>query len=138
MTNANKTVWNKSRDELIFNNQPGLYQDYVNASDVIVKAGINNVGLIIGCDTWEYPLWRYLRLNKNSRPRVASYKIDSIQPEAEGLFLLGVSDEKGNTIRFPYVFNKNKANSVQWNIIYPYNAKLNDSIGQMIIKAQNK
>jgi hypothetical protein len=47
----------KSRMELYFNNRPQLYESYKMAMDVIVKSGVKTIGLYIGNDDLEYPLW---------------------------------------------------------------------------------
>lgn len=47
----------KERNELYFMYRPELYQSYKEAMDVLQKAGVQDVGLYIGGDDWEYPFW---------------------------------------------------------------------------------
>jgi hypothetical protein len=63
-----KTLWNTPRDELVLVNR---YTDtsYTDACAAIVEAKIKNLGIIIGEDSWEYPLWRYIRKNSNEKSR---------------------------------------------------------------------
>ena len=47
---------------------PDLYQDFIDASAFIKDRGIKDVGLALGWNTLEYPLWNILKKeNKNIR-----------------------------------------------------------------------
>jgi hypothetical protein len=49
------------RDAQRFRNHPGLRPVYESAARVVADMGCRRVGLILGWDGWEYPLWPLLR-----------------------------------------------------------------------------
>ncbi len=49
------------RTDGYFTKQPGLLPVYRRIADTLGASGCSQVGLIIGGDTWEYPLWMLLR-----------------------------------------------------------------------------
>lgn len=55
----------KPRTQLYFAYRPALYESYKKAIEMLEKAGVQDVGLHIGGDGWEYPFWV---LAKGSRP----------------------------------------------------------------------
>jgi hypothetical protein len=50
--------------ERLFVNQQRLLGNYKDAVDIIVRSKASNVGLVLGNDSWEYPIWRMLRDRK--------------------------------------------------------------------------
>jgi len=58
----------QSRDEKLFAQQPQLLAPYRDAVDVIVRSQASQIGLALGGDSWEYPLWRMLRDRNPHRP----------------------------------------------------------------------
>lgn len=118
----NKMFWNTSRDELVFYNYPGTYQDYTSACYIISKTNTADIGLIIGADTWEYPLWRYMRHTKSVTPQINHEVSDSIYLKANTLFILNRSnnivDINDKNKDIPFVYQRDVS---QWVILYPYN-----------------
>jgi hypothetical protein len=57
-----------SRDERLFVNQPALLAPYRDAVDIIVRSNASRVGLVVGGDSWEYPVWRLLRDRNPGHP----------------------------------------------------------------------
>jgi 4-amino-4-deoxy-L-arabinose transferase-like glycosyltransferase len=60
--NETRPLWSlkwlrKTRMERYFRNKPELYDSYRIAMDIIIKSGVKTVGLYLGGDDWEYPLW---------------------------------------------------------------------------------
>ncbi len=51
------SIFRSSRAEAYFNNQPQLRQPYLQAAQALQDLGCQRVGLILGADDWEYPLW---------------------------------------------------------------------------------
>jgi hypothetical protein len=50
--------WAKlDREKLYFNNNKALYRDYRAATDLLKNERAERVGLFLGGDDWEYPLW---------------------------------------------------------------------------------
>jgi hypothetical protein len=50
-----------SQDERRFVNQPQLLASYRDAVDTIVRSRAARIGLVLGGDSWEYPVWWMLR-----------------------------------------------------------------------------
>jgi hypothetical protein len=57
-----------SRDEKLFANQPQLMAPYRDAVELIARSQASQIGLLLGGDSWEYPLWRMLRDRSPNRP----------------------------------------------------------------------
>lgn len=108
------TIWYNSRNRLIFNNNKSLYDCYTNACEVIVKNKKKDIGLIIGMDTWEYPIWRYIRINSEVMPKIHHVGKGHIKDSVDALFISEV--EKIN-YSGPVVCGRNNENS-NWNIEY--------------------
>lgn len=111
MTAKENSVWVSSRDKLFFNNYPDLYDKYTAASDILVKSQISDIGLIMGSDTWEYPLWRYMRLHMLSMPRITHQKADSIDQQVEGLFVYESLYEGKRINSYPHIYIRDNAAS---------------------------
>ena len=54
----------------LFRAQPELQSSISNLSDVVRKQRCGRIGLIMGEDDWEYPLWHLLRNSKGVRPHL--------------------------------------------------------------------
>jgi hypothetical protein len=52
-----RNIWNTSRIENYFNNRPELEDPYMAAAEFVRSQGCSAAGLIMGADSWEYPLW---------------------------------------------------------------------------------
>jgi hypothetical protein len=58
-----------SRDDRLFVNQPQLLTPYREAVEMIIGSNASRIGLVLGGDSWEYPVWRMLRdRNAGGRP----------------------------------------------------------------------
>jgi hypothetical protein len=60
----------QSRDALYFCNKPGLRERYFAAVEVLVKEKADRIGLVIGGDSWEYPLWALMRRRVPVMPEI--------------------------------------------------------------------
>jgi hypothetical protein len=58
----------QSRDERLFVSQPQMLAPYRDAVEQIVRSNASQIGLILGGDSWEYPVWRMLRDRNLDRP----------------------------------------------------------------------
>jgi hypothetical protein len=58
----------QSRDERLFVSQPQMLAPYRDAVDTIVRSNASQIGLMLGGDSWEYPVWRMLRDRNPDRP----------------------------------------------------------------------
>ena len=54
---AGRSVFNTSRLQQYFAVRPYLYQDYAAAMDAVRQLQVEEVGLLLDEDGWEYPLW---------------------------------------------------------------------------------
>jgi 4-amino-4-deoxy-L-arabinose transferase-like glycosyltransferase len=86
-----KSIWNTTREELFFKHKLSLYQKYLDACAAL--GDTNRIGLLFNADTWEYPLWRFLRKNRDDMPTVQHIKIgDPIPDYIDTLFVMNRSD----------------------------------------------
>jgi hypothetical protein len=51
------SVLASERTKLYFTNRPELLDPYTNAANYIKRSGARDIGLIVGGDSYEYPLW---------------------------------------------------------------------------------
>jgi hypothetical protein len=58
----------QSAMEQLFVNQPLLLGPYQCAIEVIARSKASQIGLVLGFDSWEYPVWRMLRDRKLDHP----------------------------------------------------------------------
>src|SRR5262249_36555831 len=58
----------QSAMERLFVNQPELVGPYQRAIEAIAGSNASQVGLVLGGDSWEYPIWRMLRDRKLDHP----------------------------------------------------------------------
>jgi len=55
------SIWAKSREEALFTARPELLSPYRAAMEYAVQHDHSQIGLVMGGDDWEYPLWHGLR-----------------------------------------------------------------------------
>lgn len=125
LSDKSRTIWHSSRGELLFNNKPEAFDDYMQASDVVVKAEISNVGLLLGPLSVEYPIWWCLRHSMKTMPKITYQNANLVQPEVEQLFVSNsIFQDKayGNSL---YVFSRNNSKFNKWNILYPHISEKN-------------
>jgi hypothetical protein len=121
--NSYHTIWNTPRDGLIFINR---YSDgsYVNASASVVQAGIQNLGILIDGDSWEYPLWRYIRKNSGENIRIAHVKEDTLESNIDALFVLNrqvsivIPNEDNLERDSPLVLIRDVEKKHEWTVLY--------------------
>lgn len=63
----------RDRIELYFVNREDLFDGYTNAMDVVQQAGVEEVGLYLGGDDWEYPFWAFA-LQPGADGRAVSFR----------------------------------------------------------------
>jgi hypothetical protein len=118
---SSKTIWNTFRDDLVFINKHGD-GSYNVACGVIVQAGIQRLGLIIGVDSWEYPLWRYIRNNSNKKIRITHVMENDIDNNIDALFILDRQTsniiQNNDNLRTPMSLIRDVQNESRWKIIY--------------------
>ena len=70
-------IFDMSRDDLYFIKRPNLISSYKAAGFAISKKGCLQIGLAIGGDDWEYPLWVLLK-NKNKNARLEHVNVNNV------------------------------------------------------------
>ena len=68
-------VFTTARTALAFANRPEMLGPYVSAAEYIKRSGVRDVGLILGGDTWEYPLWVLLDDDAGGVPRIENVDV---------------------------------------------------------------
>jgi len=66
------SVWTQTREQLYFSERPerSFRERYLAAADILAKERAESIGLVIGEDSWEYPLWALLRARVSVMPRI--------------------------------------------------------------------
>jgi len=76
--------------ERLFVNQPQLLAPYRDAVEVIVRSNASQIGLVLGVDSWEYPIWSMLgarkldhpvRIEHVALPRASRYPLGPFVPD---------------------------------------------------------
>lgn len=121
-----KSVWTNQRDKLVFNNKDAdYYRNYTDAAAAIAQTGGKRIGLLIGGDSWEYPLWRYLRKNAAAMPRLEHVKPDAIPAAIEVLFILERPDALSSLApraandSSAFVFRRDRRDHSPWEMLFP-------------------
>jgi hypothetical protein len=119
---SKKTIWNTPRDEVLVDT------GYTDACAQVVQAGTQNLGIIIGGDSREYPLWRYIRKNTENKIRITHVREDALQNDIDVLFILDretsllfPNDTDINTTNTPLVLGRNPQNKSEWRVLYSNN-----------------
>jgi len=68
------SVFTVDRSYQYFSGRSQLRHSYAEAVDLVSSKRCANVGLVIGSDSWEYPLWPLLRRNGEAEARVEHVK----------------------------------------------------------------
>ena len=63
-------IFNTDRTTQMFRNRPELKDAYVGAASLLAARNCDRIGLSIGSDDWEYPLWKLLHIGSGSSYRV--------------------------------------------------------------------
>lgn len=66
------------RNQLYFVNNPGLYKQYEQIAKDIVRQNATNIGLVLGRDTWEYPLWVMIKQLSPSPVRLEHTDVENL------------------------------------------------------------
>jgi hypothetical protein len=64
------SILNTSRIDQYFNNRPGIKESYYDCALAVSSQQCNDIGLQLGGDHWEYPLWILIQRNFKQLPRI--------------------------------------------------------------------
>jgi hypothetical protein len=117
-----RLIWNTNRNELIFVGKTDTYmKNYTAACEVISKEQVSKIGIIIGGDSWEYPLWHYINQNTKKMPNITHQNVADIDKNVDILFVLERKDvpfvinTQETLSNYPYVL---KRNLNAWSVLY--------------------
>jgi 4-amino-4-deoxy-L-arabinose transferase-like glycosyltransferase len=72
-----QTILTANRKAQYFVNNPAMWWPYAAAARYIRKSGARNVGLKLGKDEWEYPLWVLLKGEDGKMPRLEHVGVEN-------------------------------------------------------------
>jgi hypothetical protein len=81
-----RSIISASSNDVLFANRPDLEAGYVRLADELAELRPKQVGLIMGFDSWEFPLWYLLRqrLQDSDMPVIVHEMNDqAIDPESD-------------------------------------------------------
>ena len=73
-----RSVLSTPRTDQLFINRPDLRDPYVGAVEFLASRGCRDLGLILGGNEWEYPLWVLLREQPGSPPSVRHLRVQNV------------------------------------------------------------
>ncbi|VAX35701.1 FIG00556318: hypothetical protein [hydrothermal vent metagenome] len=72
-----ENIFNTDRNEQYFAKRPSLKDPYVQASKYIKSISPNSIGLFLGQDSWEYPLWVLLKNSDKKDFRIEHINVNN-------------------------------------------------------------
>jgi hypothetical protein len=76
--NFNDNIFKTSRIENYFRNEPNFKDPYLKVADFIKEKKCYDIGLNLGGNSWEYPLWVLLRSNNEQSVRIKHIDVNHI------------------------------------------------------------
>jgi hypothetical protein len=76
-----RSIFKVSRDEQYFSNQPRWREPYLGAANFLITQDCRQIGLELGGDDWEYPLWVAFEKDKNQRLRIEHIRVKNWSAE---------------------------------------------------------
>jgi hypothetical protein len=116
-----------SREKLLFANYGKHYSDaYRKACMKIIQEKPGAVGLVIGGDSWEYPLWACLRKNISDKPPSINHvKAGSIDQNINTLFVLDkdvspfIGERRDTPVDSgPWVLRRAAKDTSKWEVVF--------------------
>ncbi|MBE9034646.1 glycosyltransferase family 39 protein [aff. Roholtiella sp. LEGE 12411] len=80
---ANNSILKTNRIEQYFSNRPYLQKTYIGAVGFLNSEKCSNIGLSMGNDPWEYPLWVIWQQNKQERVQIQHINVNNISAFTE-------------------------------------------------------
>jgi 4-amino-4-deoxy-L-arabinose transferase-like glycosyltransferase len=82
-TNERDNIFSTSRTDRYFANQKALAEPYKEAARILSGLDCPNIGLDIGGDDWEYPLWVLLREQERKPFRLEHVNVDNVSAQLQ-------------------------------------------------------
>jgi hypothetical protein len=121
---AQRSIWNSSREDLLFSNRAYVQEEYNGAAAVIAEIKPKKLGIIKRDGAWEYPMWWLLRVKYGGYvPAITHLEAGAVVPDdVDALLLIEAGDLPSgadNVIHFtssPIVMRRNGSGS--WDVVY--------------------
>jgi len=85
---GNKSIFLVSKNDRYFSNRPSLHKHYQNTADYLTDQGCFSIGLQIGSDEWEYPLWALLKAKGATDFTIRHIHVSNISSKYSGTHYL--------------------------------------------------
>lgn len=101
-----QSILNTPRASQLFAARRDLHESFVEAARSIEAGGCRQVGLVMGVDNWEYPLWKLLATGNDRAVRIEHVEVGNRSrglplPEFEPCAVITVFRLDPATVRFP-------------------------------------
>jgi hypothetical protein len=84
------SIFTSNRNLQYFSNRPSLAGTYIESAQILSGLHCSDIGLIVGADDWEYPLWVLLRENTNGIVHLEHVNVTNISGLKYGDNHLGI------------------------------------------------
>ena len=81
-----ENIFNTSRVEQYFNNQPKLREPYIGATNFLKSQECSKVGLSLISDDWEYPFWMLLHENRIKKYQIEQVNVKNVSLEKSHVY----------------------------------------------------
>jgi len=79
-----KNIFNQPREQQYFANNPGFFYSYQGAAKDAQAQNCRAVGLVMGENSWEYPLWVLLQDRVGKDIKIRHLKVDNLSADLAG------------------------------------------------------
>jgi hypothetical protein len=86
------SIFTTSRIEQYFKNRPTLADPYIKSAHILADMHCSDVGLLLGGDDWEYPLWMLLREKATSSIYVEHINVSNVSHQKHNVNHLDETD----------------------------------------------
>jgi hypothetical protein len=83
LISSKDTVFNRTREEQYFAHRKDVISEYNGAVEHIKVLGCKNIGLYVGADRWEYPLWILLNREDKRAYRIEHINVSNLSKKYE-------------------------------------------------------
>ncbi len=83
---GSNNIFEVSRIEQYFSDRIYLEKPYVEAANFLKSRGCSQIGLSLGDDPWEYPLWVVLKAHNKQQVYVEHVNVENISSSAQGSY----------------------------------------------------
>ncbi|BAZ28107.1 hypothetical protein NIES4074_05380 [Cylindrospermum sp. NIES-4074] len=119
----NNNIFQVSRVEQYFTNRPYLKGTYVGAVEFLNSKNCSDIGLLMGNDPWEYPLWVILQKDKQKMLKIQHINVNNISATIERMYpynefepcgIVAMETKKSKRDKLQETYFKNKTYKRAW------------------------